>query len=171
MRCPVAVGWVQFLPCKVLSHCEVSCHGTSVKVQNVLLCETMLIPWQLRFSLYSGAVITEGRCSLFTSLLWFLSRPCPMPYAWIVASCSMGCLLSDCSLDLVFPISHCPYLFSLSTSDRLITLEACGLPLYLEFPPIELWDSLSSLVNPGIVCLGSLSSDWPDALWASLSSV
>ena len=85
-----------------------------------------------------------------------------MPYAWIVASCSMGCLLSDCSLDLAFPVSGCL---------QLITPEACGLPLYLGFPPIELWDSLSSLVNPGIVCLASLSSDWLDALWASLSSV
>ena len=38
-------------------------------------------------------------------------------------------------------------------------------------PPIEPWDILSSLVNPGIVCLASWSSDWLDALWASLSSV
>ena len=144
MQYPVAVGWAQFLPCKVLSHCEVSRHGTSVKVQDVLFqYDPMLIPWQLRFSLYSGAVITEGRCSLFTSLLWFLSQPCPMPYAWIVASCSLGCLLSDCSLDLAFPISGCLYLLSLSMSDWLITLEACGLPLYLGFPPL----------NSGIACL------------------
>ena len=47
----------------------------------------------------------------------------------------------------------------------------CGPPLHLGFPPIELWDSLSSLVNSGIACLASQSFDWPDALWASLSSV
>ena len=35
----------------------------------VYVCSPMLVPRQLRFSLYSGAVITEGRCSLFTSLL------------------------------------------------------------------------------------------------------
>ena len=29
----------------------------------------MLTPWQLRFSLYSGVVVTEGKCSLVTSLL------------------------------------------------------------------------------------------------------
>ena len=56
---------------------------TNVKVQNMMLCismmygiyacSPMLIPRQLRFSLYSRAVITGGRCSLFTSLLWFLS--------------------------------------------------------------------------------------------------
>ena len=50
-----------------------------VKVQDMMLCismmygmyvcSPMLIPRQLRFSLYSGAAITEGRCSLFTSLL------------------------------------------------------------------------------------------------------
>ena len=28
--------------------------------------DPMLIPGQCRFSLYSGAVTTEGRCSLFT---------------------------------------------------------------------------------------------------------
>ena len=42
---------------------------TYVKVQDgwlVCVCSPMLIPRQLRFSLYSGAVITEGRYSLFT---------------------------------------------------------------------------------------------------------
>ena len=45
----------------------------SVEVQNMMycsyMCSPMLVPGQLRFSLYSGAVITEGRCSLFTCLL------------------------------------------------------------------------------------------------------
>ena len=38
-------------------------HGEGVKVQNMMvgwICSPMLIPRQLRFSLYSGAVITEG---------------------------------------------------------------------------------------------------------------
>ena len=61
--------------------------------------------WKLRFSLYSGTVITEGRCSSIHCLLQFLFWPCPMPYACIVASCSVGYLLSDCSLDLAFPSS------------------------------------------------------------------
>ena len=66
-------------------------------------CSSMLVPRQLRFSLYNGAVITEGRCSSYSRFIVVLSRPCPMPYAWIVASYSVGYLLSDCSLDLVFP--------------------------------------------------------------------
>ena len=91
-----------------------------------------------------------------------------MPYAWVVASCSMGCLLSDCSLDLVFPISGCLYLVSLS----VVLSDPLNISLISRVPPlVELWDSLSSLVNPGIACLASLSSDWLDALWASLSSV
>ena len=45
----------------ILECCLDPGHGTSVKVQYVwLVCSPMLIPRQLRFSLYSGAVITEG---------------------------------------------------------------------------------------------------------------
>ena len=96
-----------------------------------MYCSSMLVPRQLRFSLYSGAVITEGRCSSIHGLLWFLSRPCPMPYAWIVASCSMGYLLSDCSLDLAFPRL---WLSSLVLLGLIECLEVCGLPLYLGSP-------------------------------------
>ena len=35
--------------------------------------DPILIPGQLRFSLYSGAVITEGRCSSIHCLLQLLS--------------------------------------------------------------------------------------------------
>ena len=57
-----AAGGVQVLLCRALFHCKVSCHGTSVKVQNGwLVYGPMLVPRQLRFSLYSGAVITEGQ--------------------------------------------------------------------------------------------------------------
>ena len=64
-----------------------------------------------------------------------------MPYAWIVASWQcMAYLLSDCSLDLAFWLS----LAVLSGSPWLIHCsEACGLPLYLGFPPL----------NSGIACL------------------
>ena len=37
------------------------------------------------------------------------------------------------------------------------------------FSPIELWDSFSAYVHPGIACLASQASDWLDALWAILS--
>ena len=59
-----------------------------------------------------------------------------------------------------------------------------GFPLLLELPlgsvaslfilgvpPIELWDSLSTYMHPGIACLASQSSDWLGALWASLSGI
>ena len=45
------------------------CEGTDIVGISMMYGWYMLIPRQLRFSLYSGAVITEGRCSLFTSLL------------------------------------------------------------------------------------------------------
>ena len=63
-----------------------------------------------------------------------------MSYAWIVASCSVGYLLSDCSLDLAFP---CLWLSSLILPRLIDYPEACGLPLYLGFPPL----------NSGIACL------------------
>ena len=52
-----------------------------VKVQNLYIVPyiypiaygPMLIPGQLRSSLYSGAVITEGRCNSIHCLLWILS--------------------------------------------------------------------------------------------------
>ena len=31
--------------------------------------------------------------------------------------------------------------------------------------PIELWDSLSAYVHPGIACLASWASDWLGAFW------
>ena len=94
-----------------------------------------------------------------------------MPYAWIIASCSVGCLLSDCSLDLAFPhlwlsLSSLPLVWQ----NDLLTL--CAFPLYFGVPPLlNSGIALSSLVNSGIACLASQSSDWLDALWASLSSV
>ena len=47
----------------------------------------------------------------------------------------------------------------------------CGFPFYLGCSPIELWDSLSTYVHPGIACLASQNSDWLGALWASLSGI
>ena len=35
--------------------------------------------------------------------------------------------------------------------------------------PIEVWDSLSGYVDPGIACLAFQASDWLGAFWASLS--
>ena len=93
-----------------------------------------------------------------------------MPYAWIVASCSVGCLLSGLFLRPNVPLCSASCQDSQGSLQTPITLKPVGFP-YIYDPPIELWDSLSSLVNSGIACLASQSSDWLDALWASLSSV
>ena len=100
-----------------------------------------------------------------------------MPYACVLASCSVG---SPMSLDLAFPLL--PGLAGLHLrivlSPVALVLCLCGGSLLYYYyysgslstslissvPPIELWDSLSSLVNPGIACLASWSFDWLDAL-------
>ena len=101
----------------------------------------------------------------------------PMPYALFLASCSMGSpMFLLMFLDLVFPY----YFQSLRTQDSLLTLlthwttlrTTTGVlysPFYLGYSPIELWDSLSGYVHPGIACLAFWASDWLDAFWASLS--
>ena len=84
-----------------------------------------------------------------------------MSYAWVVASCSMGCLLSDCSLDLAFPSSLAILSNSFLLIPFIVFVEPVGFPY--------IWGSLP--LNSGIVCLASWSSDWLDALWARLSGV
>ena len=68
-----------------------------------------------------------------------------MPYAWIIAFCSVGSLLSGSVPLLSIPL----YSASLDSLDSLIDCPGgLWLPLYLGCPPIELWDSLSSLLEP-----------------------
>ena len=45
------------------------------------------------------------------------------------------------------------------------------LSFYLGYSPIELWDSLSTYVHPGIACLASQACDWLGTFWASLSGL
>ena len=87
----------------------------------------------------------------------------PMPYAWFLASCSMGShmfllllLTLHSPLLLLFPLAGLPLGF-------------CSAPFYLGYSPIEFWDSLSGYVYPGIACLAFQASDWLGAFWASLS--
>ena len=42
-------------------------------------------------------------------------------------------------------------------------------PFYLGYSPIELWESLSGYVHPGIACLAFQVTDWLGTFWASLS--
>ena len=60
-----------------------------------------------------------------------------------------------------------PSLYAVSIA--FITLLGSVASLLSRVFPIELWDSLSAYVHPGIACLASWASDWLGALWASLS--
>ena len=95
----------------------------------------------------------------------------PMPYAWFLASCSMG---SHMFL-LLFLYLAFPYYFQ---SLRIPPGLPCGdsshcwgsvAPLLSRVFSIESWDSLSGYVHPGIACLAFQASGWPGAFWASLS--
>ena len=70
---------------------------------------------------------------------------------------------------LIVPWPSIP-LCSASGFSGLVAPGVCGFPLS-RCSPIELWDSLSTYIHPGIACLASQSSDWLGALWASLSGI
>ena len=74
-----------------------------------------------------------------------------MPYAWFTASCSVGSPLSGLFLDLAFP-STLASLDSLDYFLRTLLEEflpwSLWTPLLSRVSPIELWDSLSSLLEP-----------------------
>ena len=96
----------------------------------------------------------------------------PMPYAWFLASCSMGShMFLLLFLDLAFPY----YFQSLRIPPGLLCGDSSLLwgsvaPFYLGYSPIESWDILSGYVHPGIACLAFWASDWPGAFCASLSN-
>ena len=125
---------------------------------------------QLRFSLYSGAVITRTQFSYNTFIDdSFLALD--LSYALCLVSSLLQHRLSyvlDCSLTLCSPLSWYLLILSGSTIDWL-PLWGLWLPFYLGYSPIEPWDSLSAYVHPGIACLASQASDWLGAFWASLS--
>ena len=85
----------------------------------------------------------------------------PVPYAWFLASCSMGSHMLLFLLLTYISLCCCCSLGSLP-------LRFCSL-FYLGCSPIDFWNSLSGYVHPGIACLAFWVSDWPGAFWASLS--
>ena len=89
-----------------------------------------------------------------------------MPYALVLASHSMGSpMFLFLSLNLTFPLQvH-------SLQGYWLTPGILWPPFYLGYSPIELWDSLSGYVHPGIAYLVSQASDWLGAFWASLSGL
>ena len=96
-----------------------------------------------------------------------------MPYAWFLASCSMGSLLSWLFLDLVFPsvlLLWIHWIHSLRIV-RILPLESVVSLISRVSPPLNYGIACLAYLNPGIACLASWSSDWLDALWVSLSGV
>ena len=85
-----------------------------------------------------------------------------MPYALFLASCGMGSpMLLLLFLDLAFPSNLDWILYSLPLFLSLPgLLGLCSPSFYLGYSPIELWDSLSGYVHPGIACLAFWASDW-----------
>ena len=95
----------------------------------------------------------------------------PMPYALFLASCSMGSpMFLLLFLDLTFPslrLLSSSWVPSYSLS--LAYPWGAVAPFYLGYSPIELWDSLSGYMHPGIACMAFQASHWLGAFWASLS--
>ena len=84
---------------------------------------------------------------------------CLMPCSWLPAAWVV--LYSRLFLDLTFPLSI--PLLPATLWFLLLFLSFSGVlwfPFYLGYSPIELWDSLSDYVHPGIACLVSWASDW-----------
>ena len=120
---------------------------------------------QLRFSLYSGAVIarTQFYVQYFISDSFLALWPIPMLYALFLASCSM------CSPILAYPLTLCSPLSGSQLTGLSTYLGFCNFPFYLGYSPIELWDSLSAYVHLGIACMAFPASDWLGVFGASLS--
>ena len=70
---------------------------------------------------------------------------------------------------LIVPCPYIPLYLHVSLLLSLITPGVLWSPFYLGYSPIELWDSLSGYMHPGIACLASQASNWLGALWTSLS--
>ena len=126
---------------------------TTVKVQNMKcnkMCGWYIILHQFLENSDSPSIVEQWSqkvwCSIITSLLQFLSWPCPMPYAWFLASCSMGSPLSWLFLDLAFPSALLLWIHWIASWELLPW--GLWLPFFLGCPPNELWDSLSSLLEP-----------------------
>ena len=104
-----------------------------------------------------------------------------MPYAWVLASCSMGSPMFRLFLDLAFPSALLLWIHWITSEGCLChslclcvlsdSLKPVGFPLYLGCPPLNSGIACLAYLNPGIACLASQSSDWLDAFWASLSGV
>ena len=158
------------LVCCVLVCCLDPGHGTSVKVQNGwLVYDPTSIPRQLRFSLYSGAVITEGMMQYYYFFIVVLVLDlvlCPIHGFQLPSACVVHCL--DCSLT-----QHSPLLcFSGFTGFSWSSYPwGVWLPFYLGCSPLNSGIACLAYLNPGIACLASQSSDWLSALWASLSGL
>ena len=127
---------------------------------------------QLRFSLYSRAVITKV-LAIVVFLYYSLSLGLweyPMPYASCLATSSIIQCCSSGQLILSLRSSPCPVVLCLMQLSLSGDLGFCSL-FYLVHICTALWDSLSGLVDSGIACLASQAPDWTVVFWDSLSGL
>ena len=78
-----------------------------------------------------------------------------MSYALFLAFCSMGSPMLLMVPRPYVPLPHALLCYLLLSMTVVSFLGFCSLPFYLGYSPIELWDSLSAYVHPGIACLAS----------------
>ena len=120
------------------------------------LCRYILIlcscSRQLRFSLYSGTVITRTQLVYHTFIDGsFLALDLSYALCLVPSFLQHGkSYILDCSLTLCSPL-----LLSFVTVVCSLSVRSCSFPFCLGYSPIELWDSLSAYVHPGIACLAS----------------
>ena len=130
----------------------------SKKYQGCMPLEGYCCCRQLRFSLYSGAVITKA-LAVVVPLYYPLvsgSLECPMPLAW-----HCGCIL--CCVSLPFNLTWSQLCLSkvLGFCSLFYSVPFCNAP----------WDSLFGFMHSGIVCLASQAPDWTVAFWDGLSGL
>ena len=133
--------------------------------------------WQLRFSLYSGEVMTKA-LAVVVSLYYLLvsdSVEYPMPYAsclgchgvlfcCVSLSCSLGCSALSCS-------SGCPPMLSLKQLNLSEVLGFCSLFYLVPSCMMHFWIACLGFMHSGIACLASQAPDWTVVFWHSLSGL
>ena len=161
----------------------VSCHGTSVKEQNVWLYRC--VGWynmNLQYPRYHGtnpmfllvdnsdspSIVEQSQQGCDSSCYTLLavvpsSGKYPIHYACQLASCNMG--VSCCVL--LSLVSLCLYVPHVLLFCNTINWGS-AVPFYPGCFCTEPWDSLSDYVHPGIACLACWASNWAAAFWGSL---
>ena len=168
-------GWALVHPCRVLVHCEVLHHSTSVKGQNVML---VLLYILLKDNSDSPSIVEQLWQDVTPVVIPLLvivpsSMMYPKPYACQLASCSMGISNYASHPDLMTLHSLCP---CSSCSFCLSHFSCLSLPGVLQSLFIQgvflLNPGIACLTKyPGIACLAFQASYWVGVFWGNLSGL